>query len=91
MSSVAVIATITLGALVAFSPASAAAFSKDLKDKPLSLQKYGGTDPRGDDPHGDDPREEQHDGKLPANKDRSQGKAPKDVYGGQYPNDQQPY
>gem|GEM_PF-2587273 len=31
MSSVAVIATITLGALVAFSPASAAAFSKDLR------------------------------------------------------------
>ncbi|CAN5487696.1 hypothetical protein BH11CYA1_BH11CYA1_47520 [soil metagenome] len=57
---------------------------------PIPLQKYGG-DPHGPDPHGDDPRDEQHDSSLPANKDRSQGKAPKDVYGGQYPNDQAPY
>jgi len=56
----------------------------------VQLQKYGG-DPKGPDPHGDDPRDEQHDANLPANKDRSQGKAPKDVYGGQYPNDQAPY
>ncbi len=54
-------------------------------------QKYGGADPHGDDPHGDDPHDEQHDKGLPANKDRSVGKAPKDVYGGRYPNDQAPY
>ena len=56
----------------------------------IPLQKYGG-DPHGPDPHGDDPRDEQHDDKLPANQDRSQGKAPKDAYGGQYPNSQAPY
>ena len=56
----------------------------------IPLQKYGG-DPHGPDPHGDDPADEQHDPGLPANQDRSKGKAPKDVYGGQYPNDQAPY
>jgi len=54
-------------------------------------QKYGGSDPHGDDPHGDDPHDEIHDPGLPANADRSVGKAPKDVYGGQVPNDQKPY
>lgn len=57
----------------------------------LIAQKYGGADPHGDDPHGDDPHDENHDKGLPANKDRSQGKAPKDVYGDKYPNSQQPY
>lgn len=54
-------------------------------------QKYGGSDPHGDDPHGDDPHDEIHDPELPANADRSIGKAPKDVYGGTVPNSQQPY
>jgi hypothetical protein len=54
-------------------------------------QKYGGSDPHGDDPHGDDPHDEVHDPELPANADRSIGKAPKDVYGGSIPNSQQPY
>lgn len=58
--------------------------------KLVPLQKYGG-DPHGPDPHGDDPADEQHDPDLPANQDRSKGKAPKDVYGGQYPNGQAPY
>lgn len=58
--------------------------------KLVPLQKYGG-DPHGPDPHGDDPRDEQHDPDLPANQDRNKGKAPKDVYGGQYPNGQAPY
>ncbi|MDQ5936819.1 MAG: hypothetical protein QG574_4159 [Cyanobacteriota bacterium erpe_2018_sw_21hr_WHONDRS-SW48-000092_B_bin.40] len=62
----------------------------DLSPKMVPLQKYGG-DPHGPDPHGDDPRDEQHDPGLPANQDRSKGKAPRDVYGGQYPNDQAPY
>jgi hypothetical protein len=57
----------------------------------LIAQKYGGADPHGDDPHGGDPHDENHDDKLPANKDRGIGKAPKDVYGGTIPNDQQPY
>ncbi len=57
---------------------------------PLQLQKYGG-DPKGPDPHGDDPHDEQHDSDLPANKDRDSNKAPKDVYGGQYPNGRAPY
>lgn len=54
-------------------------------------QKYAGADPHGDDPHGGDPSDEQHDGNLPANADRSVGKAPRDVYGGTVPNDQRPY
>ena len=57
----------------------------------LIAQKYGGSDPHGDDPHGDDPHDEQHDSKLPANDHRGDGKAPKDVYGGKYPNGQAPY
>lgn len=57
----------------------------------LIAQKYGGTDPHGPDPHGDDPRDEQHDSRMPANAERSNGKAPKDVYGGKVPNDQAPY
>lgn len=57
----------------------------------LIAQKYGGLDPHGPDPHGDDPHDENHDSKLPANQERSNGKAPKDVYGGKYPNDQAPY
>ncbi len=93
MSSVAIITTVALGAIVAISPVDGSGPLKvqKLEDKAVSLQKYGGADPRGADPHGDDPRDEQHDSKLPANKDRSQGKAPKDVYGGHFPNDQQPY
>lgn len=54
-------------------------------------QKYGGTDPHGEDPHGDDPHDEVHDPKLPANAERSFGKATKDVYGDNLPNSQQPY
>lgn len=56
----------------------------------IIAQKYGSQDPKGPDPHGDDPKDEVHDAGLPANKDKT-GKAPKDVYGGKYPNDQQPY
>ncbi len=56
----------------------------------LIAQKYGG-DPHGPDPHGDDPADEIHDPKLPANQHRNDHKAPKDVYGGQVPNEQQPY
>lgn len=54
-------------------------------------QKYGGADPHGDDPHGDDPHDEVHDPKLPANQAKSASKAPRDVYGDQVPNSQQPY
>jgi hypothetical protein len=57
----------------------------------IIAQKYGGSDPHGDDPHGDDPHDEQHDPQLPANQARSTGKAPRDVYGGDIPNSQQPY
>lgn len=56
----------------------------------IIAQKYGG-DPHGPDPHGDDPHDEQHDANLPANAERSNGKAPKDVYGDTVPNGQQPY
>lgn len=56
----------------------------------VKLQKYGG-DPKGPDPHGPDPRDEQHDDGLPANRDRDQGRAPKDVYGDQFPNSRAPY
>lgn len=57
----------------------------------LIAQKYGGSDPHGDDPHGEDPNDEQHDRGLPANKEQKAHKAPKDVYGGEVPNDQAPY
>ena len=43
-----------------------------------------------DDAHGGDPHDEQHDDKLPANKEKDSYKAPQDVYGGQFPNDQGP-
>lgn len=56
----------------------------------IKLQKHGG-DPAGPDPRGPDPRDEQHDADLPANKDRNQGRAPKDVYGDQVPNGRTPY
>lgn len=56
----------------------------------IKLQKHGG-DPSGPDPHGPDPKDEQHDADLPANRDRSQGKAPRDVYGDQVPNGRTPY
>lgn len=56
----------------------------------VKLQKYGG-DPKGPDPHGPDPRDEQHDDALPANRDRDQGRAPRDVYGDQFPNSRAPY
>ncbi|MBX9942061.1 MAG: hypothetical protein K2Y32_22540 [Candidatus Obscuribacterales bacterium] len=56
----------------------------------VKLQKGGG-DPHGPDPRGPDPRNEVHDPNLPANKEREQGKAPRDVYGGQVPNDRRPY
>jgi len=65
-----------------------------LKQNPsliLIAQKHAGADPKGPDPHGDDPHDEQHDPGLPANQDRNEGKAPKDVYGGEVPNGQQPY
>ena len=59
--------------------------------QPVFLQKYGGSDPHGPDPHGDDPHDEQHDSGMPANREQKDQKAPKDVYGGQYPNGQAPY
>lgn len=59
--------------------------------KLISQSKYEGMDPHGADPHGDDPRDEQHDQRLPANQDRNIGKAPRDNYGGNVPNSQQPY
>lgn len=59
--------------------------------KAVPLQKYGGADPHGDDPHGDDPHDEVHDKGLKSNEDEKARKAPKDVYGGQYPNTQAPY
>lgn len=60
-------------------------------DKPQTIaQKYGGN-PHGPDPHGDDPHDETYDAKMPANKKRNFNKAPKDVYGGKYPNTQAPY
>lgn len=62
----------------------------DFKSTILIAQKYGGSNPHGEDPHGDDPHEEQHDSSMPANQDKT-GKAPKDVYGGNYPNTQAPY
>lgn len=64
---------------------------KPEQEAAIVAQKYGGTHPHGDDPHGDDPHDEIHDPRLPANKDRNFGKAPKDVYGGTVPNDQKPY
>lgn len=57
----------------------------------LIAQKYGGEDPHGADPHGDDPNDEQHDPGLPANKEQKAHKAPKDVYGNEYPNSKEPY
>lgn len=63
----------------------------DSAARAIPLQKYGGSDPHGPDSHGDDPHDEQHDKGLPANKDRNEGRAPKDVYGDQYPNNQAPY
>jgi hypothetical protein len=56
----------------------------------VKLQKGGG-DPHGPDPRGPDPRNEVHDPSLPANRDRDIGKAPRDVYGDQVPNDRKPY
>lgn len=95
MSSMAVLLTVSL----ASSPAALNSV-KDVTLNPPAVkkcqgmyiiaQKYGGLDPHGPDPHGDDPHDEYHDKQLPANKDKT-GKAPKDVYGGRYPNDQQPY
>lgn len=63
------------------------------KDRQVQLiaQKYGGADPHGADPHGDDPNDEVHDPGLPANEEQKANKAPKDVYGGAYPNTQAPY
>ena len=59
----------------------------------LIAQKYGGSDP-----HGKDPHDENHDARLPANKEslpankhRYDHVAPDDVYGYKYPNGQQPY
>lgn len=57
----------------------------------LPLQKYGSSDPHGDDPHGDDPHDEKHDKHMKSNEDEKARKAPKDVYGGDYPNTQAPY
>lgn len=57
----------------------------------IIAQKHGADDPHGPDPHGDDPNDEQHDRDLPANKAKREHKAPKDVYGGDIPNADQPY
>lgn len=57
----------------------------------LIAQKYGGDDPHGPDPHGDDPHDEYHDKNMPAYKEQKAHKAPKDVYGGEVPNDKEPY
>lgn len=57
----------------------------------IIAQKYGGTDPAGDDPHGPDPHDETYDSKMPANRERNSNRAPRDVYGDQLPNNQQPY
>lgn len=89
MSSIA-LASLSTALLVVAAQAAILTSAKDLAPQMVPLQKYGG-DPHGPDPHGDDPSDEQHDPGLPANQDRSKGKAPKDVYGGQYPNDQAPY
>lgn len=72
-------------------PLSQPANACGLAQPPVNLQKYGGSDPHGPDPHGDDPRDEQHDPNMPANREQKEHKAPKDVYGGQYPNGQAPY
>lgn len=92
---------LVLATAVACAPASAGFSLNKIQIKPsiaqimqsqvLLAQKYAGADPHGDDPHGGDPHDEQHDDKLPANQDRSVGKAPRDVYGGTVPNGQQPY
>ena len=89
MSSI-IIASLSTAILVVAAQASPLTSANGFSTKMVPLQKYGG-DPHGPDPHGDDPSDEQHDPGLPANQDRSKGKAPKDVYGGQYPNDQAPY
>ncbi len=86
----AVVANLSTALLVVAAQAALLTSTGDLAPKMVPLQKYGG-DPHGPDPHGDDPRDEQHDPGLPANQDRSNGKAPRDVYGGHYPNDQAPY
>lgn len=59
----------------------------------LIAQKYGQ-----EDPHGKDPHDENHDARmpsnkeqLPANKHRYDNTAPDDVYGYQYPNTKEPY
>jgi hypothetical protein len=57
----------------------------------VPLQKYGSSDPHGEDPHGDDPHDEVHDKHMRSNEDEKARKAPKDVYGGEYPNTQAPY
>ena len=57
----------------------------------LIAQKHGAADPHGADPNGEDPHEENHDPGLPSNKDQKANKAPKDVYGGEVPNEQAPY
>lgn len=52
----------------------------------------------GPDPHGKDPHDEYHDkklpardNKLPAERDKDEGRAPKDPYGDLYPNKREPY
>jgi len=90
---------VVLAAAVVCAPVSVHVTAKILKEAAwkvpahtiLIAQKYGGTDPAGDDPHGGDPHDENHDDNMPANDDRSFGKAPKDVYGGTFPNTQAPY
>ncbi len=92
---------LVLATAVAVAPVTMGFSLKNIQLKPtvaqlmqtqwIVAQKYGGADPHGDDPHGDDPHDEQHDAKMPANKDKNIGRAPKDVYGGTIPNDQQPY
>jgi hypothetical protein len=72
-------------------PSSNFFFAAKERNVILIAQKYGGEDPHGADPHGDDPNDEIHDKELPANKEQKAHKAPKDVYGGEYPNSQAPY
>ena len=90
MSSLAIV----LAATVAFAPTGTPSCLHNmtalLKGKTILIaQQYGDNDPHGVDPHGPDPHDEQHDPYLPANYDAT-GQATTDVYGGKYPNTQQP-
>ena len=66
-------------------------FAKARATQLIIAQQYGKSDPHGEDPHGDDPHDEQHDPGLPSNKENKNNKAPKNVYGNDVYNDQNPY